>query len=144
MPLRGSYLQRDCYLFFNNLEENLKFEYNKNDIIDIKKTKEKIDKSIKLIDEIWIDMMYEGEYAEFYDKFAKDNNEEELLNESDYVLFDLDEYAIKLPNGNCRYWIYEQELENVKNILIEKKKNIENDINELNINAGVALALLTL
>lgn len=142
MPLYGSYLQRDCYLFFNNLKENLKFKYNKNDIIDIKKTKEKIDKTIKLIDEAWIDMMYEGKYAEYYDKFAKDNNEEELLKESDYVIFSLDEYEIELVNGNYRTWVYEKELYDIRDILKEKKKNIENDINEFNINAGVALALL--
>lgn len=142
MPLYGSYLQRDCYLFFNNLKENLKFKYNKNDIIDIKKTKEKIDKTIKLFDEAWIDMMYEGKYAEYYDKFAKDNNEEELLKESDYVIFSLDEYEIELVNGNYRTWIYEKELYDIRNILKEKKKNIENDINKFNINAGVSLALL--
>lgn len=142
MPLYGSYLQRDCYRFFNNLKENLKFKYNKNDMIDIEKTKKNIEKTIILIDKARMEMMYEGKYSDYYNQFAIDNKEEELLNESDYVLFDLDEYAIKLPNGNCRYWIYEQELQNVKNILIEKKKNIENDINELNINAGVALALM--
>jgi hypothetical protein len=142
MPLYGSYLQRDCYLFFNNLEENLKFSYNKNDIIDIEKTKEKIDKTIKLFDEAWLDMMYEGEFAEYYDKFAKNNNEEELLKESDYVIFSLDEYEIELANGNYRTWVYEKELYDIRDILKEKKKNIENDINEFNINAGVTLALL--
>ena len=142
MPLYGSYLQRDCYLFFNNLEENLKFSYNKNDIIDIEKTKEKIDKTIKLFDEAWLDMMYEGEFAEYYDKFAKNNNEEELLKESDYVIFSLDEYEIELANGNYKTWVYEKELYDIRDILKEKKKNIENDINEFNINAGVTLALL--
>ena len=142
MPLYGSYLHRDCYLFFNNLEENLKFSYNKNDIIDIEKTKEKIDKTIKLFDEAWLDMMYEGEFAEYYDKFAKNNNEEELLKESDYVIFSLDEYEIELANGNYRTWVYEKELYDIRDILKEKKKNIENDINEFNINAGVTLALL--
>jgi|SaaInl85LU_5_DNA_1037374.scaffolds.fasta_scaffold24304_2 hypothetical protein len=142
MPLYGSYLQRECYLFFNNLEENLKFSYNKNDIIDIEKTKEKIDKTIKLFDEAWLDMMYEGEFAEYYDKFAKNNNEEELLKESDYVIFSLDEYEIELANGNYRTWVYEKELYDIRDILKEKKKNIENDINEFNINAGVTLALL--
>ena len=89
-------------------------------------------------------MMYEGEYAEYYDRFAKNNNEEELLKESDYVIFSLDEYRILLENGNYRTWVYEKELYDIRNILEEKKKNIENDINEFNINAGVALALLTL
>lgn len=137
MLLHESYLQRECYLFLNDLKENLKFSYNKNDLIDIEKTKKKLDQTIKLFDEIWLDMMYEGKNAQYYDKFAKDNNEEELLKESDYVLFDLDEYAIKLPNGNSRYWIYEKEIYDIRNILKEKKKNIENDINEFNIRAGI-------
>lgn len=110
MPLYGTHLQRDCFLFFENLEENLKFNYNKNDIISIEKTKESLDKTIKLFDEIWIDMIYEGEFANFYDKFVKDNNEEELLKESDYVIFSLDEYSIELTNGNYRTWVYEKEL----------------------------------
>ena len=53
-------------------------------------------------------MMYEGEYAEYYDRFAKNNNEEELLKESDYVIFSLDEYRILLENGNYRTWVYEK------------------------------------
>jgi hypothetical protein len=142
MPLHGSYLQRDCYLFFNNLEKNLEFKYNKNDIIDIEKTKEKIEKNLSLIKEAYMEMTYEGEYSNYYDNFAKENKEEELLNKSKYVLFDLDEYAIKLSNGNYRYWIYENELEYVIDILIEKKKNIEKELNNINVNAGVALALL--
>ena len=142
MPLHGSYLQRDCYLFFNNLEKNLEFEYNKNDIIDIEKTKEKIEKNLSLIKKAWMEMTYEGEYSDYYDNFAKENKEEELLNKSNYILFELDGYAIKLSNGNYRYWIYENELEYAIDILIKKKKNIEKELNNINVNAGVALALL--
>ena len=95
MPMYGSYLQRDCYRFFENLEENLEFTYNKDDLCDVQKTKEKIEKNIKLFEEVWIDMMYEGENSDYYNKFAKDNSEEELLQVSGYVLFDLDEYYIE-------------------------------------------------
>lgn len=70
-------------------------------------------------------MMYEGEYSDYYDKFAKDNNEENLLYENDYVLFNLDEYTIELPNDNYRYWIYEKELSDVKDILREKNKQLK-------------------
>ena len=52
--------------------------------------------------------------------------------------------SIELANGNYRTWVYETELYNIRNILKEKRKNIENDINEFNINTGVALALLSL
>lgn len=142
MPMYGSYLQRDCYRFFENLEENLEFTYNKDDISDVRKTKEKIEKNIKLFNEAWMDMMYEGEYSEYYDKFAKDNNEEKLLQASDYVLFDLDEYYIELPNGNYRSWVYEVELFDIRKKLKAKICEIEDIINTYNTNAGVALALL--
>lgn len=142
MSLYGTRIQYECFHFFENLEENLKFSYNKDDFTDIQKTKKKIDETIKLFDEIWIDMMYEGEYAEYYDRFAKNNNEEELLKESDYVIFSLDEYRILLENGNYRTWVYEKELYDIRNILKEKKKNIVNDINEFNIRAGISLAFI--
>lgn len=144
MPLHGSHLQLNCSRFFNDLEENLKFKYNKDDIVDIQKVKKELDETIKFIDKAWIDMMYEGEYSEYYDKFARDNNEEELLRESDYVLFDLNEYTIKMPNGNYRYWIYEKELSDVKDILREKKQKNENHIKEFNVRAGVTLAFLAI
>lgn len=144
MPLYGTSTQLNCSRFFNDLEENLKFEYNKDDIADIQKVKKELDETIKFIDEAWLEMMYEGEYSDYYDKFAKDNNEENLLYESDYVLFNLDEYTIELPNDNYRYWIYEKELSDVKDILREKKQTIENYINEFNVRAGVTLALLAM
>ena len=144
MPLYGTSTQLNCSRFFNDLEENLKFEYSKYNIIDIQKVKKELDETIKFIDEAWLEMMYEGEYSDYYDKFAKDNNEENLLYESDYVLFNLDEYIIELPNDNYRYWIYEKELSDVKDILREKKQTIENYINEFNVRAGVTLALLAM
>ena len=142
MPLYGTTEQRFASIFFENLEENLIFKYDENYIIDIIKTEKRLDEIIKFIDEIWLDMMYEGEYAEYYDKFAKENNEEELLKESDYVIFDLDEYHIDIANGNIRYWIYEKELADVKIKLKKAKKDILNDINNLNIRAGIVIAFL--
>ena len=111
---------------------------------DIQKVKKELDKTMNFINEAWMDMMYEGKNSEYYDKFAKDNNEEDLLRESDYVLLDLDEYSIELPNGNYRYWIYEKELSDVIDILREKKLTIQNHISEFNVRAGVTLALLAM
>lgn len=144
MPMYGTYLQRDCYNFFNDLEDNLIFEYDKEDIQDILNAKKKIDDVYNIMKDAWMEMTYEGKQAKYYDDFARDNNEKELLEESGYVLFDLDEYPIKLPNGNLRYWIYEKELYDVRLILRKKKKIIENHINEINVKAGVALALLAI
>ena len=142
MPMYGSYLQRECHRFFENLEENLEFTYNKDDFCDVQKTKEKIEKNIKLFEEVWIDMMYEGENSDYYNKFAKDNSEEELLQVSGYVLFDLDEYYIESSNGNYRNWVYEVELFDIRKKLKAKICEIEDVINTYNTNAGVALALL--
>ena len=86
--------------------------------------------------------MYEGENSDYYNKFAKDNSEEELLQVSGYVLFDLDEYYIELSNGNYRNWVYEVELFDIRKKLKAKICEIEDIINTYNINAGVALALL--
>ena len=142
MPLYGSELQRFASIFFEDLDQNLIFKYDKEDIIDINKTEERLDEIIKYLDEIWMEMMYEGEYAEYYDKFAKENNEEELLKESDYIIFDLDEYHIDIANGNNRTWIYEKEVANVRIELKKTKEKIQNDINNSNIRVGIAIALL--
>ena len=142
MPLYGTELQRFASIFFKNLDDNLIFKYNKFDIIDIKRTEKRLDEKIKYLDEIWMEMIYEGEYAEYYDKFAKENNEEELLKESDYILFDLDEYHIDIANGNYRTWIYEKEVADIKIKLKKTKIEIQNDINDLNIRAGIIIAFL--
>ena len=89
---------------------------HENDMYSIKKTEEKLDKTIKLFDEIWMDMMYEGKNKIYYDKFALEHNEIKLLKESDYVLFDLDEYYIILSDGSYRNWLYEKELEIIKKV----------------------------
>jgi len=129
MPLYGTQLQYEASLFFENLEDNLTFIYNKKDINDMITAMKKLEKTISFIEELWHDMMYQGKFSEYYDKFAKENNEEELLYESDYITFDLDEYYIDIPNGNTRSWIYEKELSDVKTKLNETKKELENNIN---------------
>lgn len=142
MPIHGSELQRFAYNFFEDLDKNLIFKYNEEDIIDIKKTEKRLDEIIKFIYEILMEMMYEGEYAKYYDKFAKENNEEELLKESDYIIFDLDEYNIELANGNYRPWLYEKEVVDIKIKLKKTKKEIQNHINNFNIRSGIAIAFL--
>ena len=52
MPLYGSELQRFASIFFEDLDQNLIFKYDKEDIIDINKTEERLDEIIKFIDEI--------------------------------------------------------------------------------------------
>jgi|TARA_Y100000389_G_scaffold59744_1_gene55870 hypothetical protein len=144
MPMYGNHLQQFAYNFFENKNENMKFSFHENDMYSIKKTEEKLDKTIKLFDEIWMDMMYEGKNKIYYDKFALEHNEIKLLKESDYVLFDLDEYYIILSDGSYRNWLYEKELEIIKNELQNKKKYINKVINDYDIRCGIAIVQLIL
>lgn len=143
MPLYGDYLQRAASEFFNDYNENIKFSFDENDMNSIQKTKNELEETIKLFDKIWLEMMYiENEYQNYYYNFALENNELELLEESDYVIYDLDEYHIKLENNAFRCWIYEKELYDLRKILKTKKKYIDNIINDFNINSAIQLALL--
>lgn len=145
MPLYGDYLQRAASEFFNDYNENIKFSFDENDMNSIQKTKNELEETIKLFDEIWLEMMYiEDEYQNYYYNFALENNELELLEDSDYVIYDLDEYHINLENNAFRYWIYEKELSDLRKILKTKKINIDNIINDFNINSAIQLALLVL
>lgn len=65
------------------------------------------------------------------------------MQKSDYILYDLDLYYIKTKNGkHGRNWIYDIELEEIKNILNNVLKKIDEQILSYDIRAGIALALL--
>jgi len=75
--------------------------------------------------------------------FADNYGEKNLLEESDYVIFDLDEYSVDTLNGDgTRNWIYECELCNFKKKLLENKKRLKEALIESYISVGVSLALL--
>tara|TARA_B110000444_G_scaffold157482_1_gene147234 strand:+ start:587 stop:1024 length:438 start_codon:yes stop_codon:yes gene_type:complete len=143
MPLYGSHLQRKVAEIFNNLGEKLELTYDENNIYEIQQSISKIDTMQKIINEAWIDMEYCGENAQYYDNFASKYGETLLLEESDYITFDLDEYTVGTLSGDReRTWIYESELSLINDKMREKRIIIEDHITLFDVRAAVALALL--
>jgi hypothetical protein len=136
-------MQYQAACFFNDLNNNLTFNYNKNNIKDIYNTKDKVKNTINFIDNLWMDMTYEGKFKKYLDTKAIEYEETELMLKSDYILYDLDLYYIKTKNSKHeRNWIYDVELEEIKNILYDILKKLDDQILSYDIRAGVALALL--
>ena len=136
-------MQYQAACFFNDLNNNLTFNYNKNNIRDIYNTKDKVKNTINFIDNLWMEMTYEGKFKKYLDTKAIEYEETELMLKSDYILYDLDLYYIKTKNSKHeRNWIYDVELEEIKNILYDILKKLDDQILSYDIRAGVALALL--
>jgi len=136
-------MQYQAACFFNDLNNNLTFNYNKNNIRDIYNTKDKVKNTINFIDNLWMEMTYEGKFKKYLDAKAVEYEETELMLKSDYILYDLDLYYIKTKNSKHeRNWIYDVELEEIKNILYDILKKLDDQILSYDIRAGVALALL--
>jgi len=136
-------MQYQAACFFNDLNNNLTFNYNKNNIRDIYNTKDKVKNTINFIDNLWMEMTYEGKFKKYLDAKAVEYEETELMLKSDYILYDLDLYYIKTKNiKHERNWIYDVELEEIKNILYDILKKLDDQILFYDIRAGIALALL--
>ena len=135
-------IQREIAEFYKNRKDIMKevFCYS---IRENEEEQQKIDKYINLIDEAWMEMEYQRYHKEYYMNFADNYGEKNLLEESDYVIFDLDEYSVDTLNGDgTRNWIYECELCNFKKKLLENKKRLKEALIESYISVGVSLALL--
>ena len=136
-------MQYQAACFFNDLNNNLTFNYNKNNIKDIYNTKDKVKNTINFIDNLWMDMTYEGKFKKYLDTKAIEYEETDLMLKSDYILYDLDLYYIKTKNRKHeRNWIYDVELEEIKNTLNDILKKLNDQILSYDIRAGIALALL--
>jgi hypothetical protein len=144
MPMHGSYMQRQVADIFNNLDEKLELIYDENNIYEIQQAIAKIDTMQKIIREAWMDMEYCGEYAQFYDNFASEYGETLLLKESNYIIFDLDEYTVDTLSGDSheRTWIYESELWLIKDKMQKKRNIMDYHITQFDVRAAIALALL--
>jgi hypothetical protein len=122
MPHVEINLQREIAEFYKNRKDIMK-EVVCYSIRENEEEQNKIDKNINLIDEAWMEMEYQRYHKEYYMNFADNYGEKNLLEESDYVIFDLDEYSVDTLNGDgTRNWIYECELCNFKKKLLENKK----------------------
>jgi superoxide dismutase len=142
MPHVEINLQREIAEFYKNRKDIVK-EVVCYSIRENEEEQNKIDKNINLIDEAWMEMEYQRYHKEYYMNFADNYGEKNLLEESDYVIFDLDEYSVDTLNGDgTRNWIYECELCNFKKKLLENKKRLKEALIESYISVGVSLALL--
>jgi len=136
-------MQYQAACFFNDLDNNLTFHYDKNNIRDIYCARDKVKNTITFIDNLWMEMTFEGKFKKYLDAKAIEYEETDLMLKSDYILYDLDLYYIKTKNGKHeRNWIYDVELEEIKNILNNILKNLDEQILFYDIRAAIALALL--
>ena len=110
MPHVEINLQREIAEFYKNRKDIMK-EVVCYSIRENEEEQNKIDKNINLIDEAWMEMEYQRYHKEYYMNLADNYGEKNLLEESDYVIFDLEEYSMDTLNcDGTRNWIYECEL----------------------------------
>lgn len=142
MPHTEIALQREIAEFYKNRKDIIK-EVICYSIRENEEELRKIDKYINLIDEAWMEMEYQKHHIDYYANFANNYGEKHLLEESCYIIFDLDEYRVDTLNGDGkRNWIYECELCDFKKKLLKKKRKLKEALIETHISVGVSLALL--
>ena len=135
-------IQREIAEFYKNRKDIMK-EVVCYSIRENEEEQQKIDKYINLIDEAWMEMEYQKNHIDYYANFANNYGEKHLLEESGYIIFDLDEYRVDTLNGDGkRNWIYECELCDFKKNLLENKRKLKEALIETHISVGVSLALL--
>lgn len=135
-------IQREIAEFYKNRKDIMK-EVVCYSIRENEEEQQKIDKYINLIDEAWMEMEYQKNHIDYYANFANNYGEKHLLEESCYIIFDLDEYRVDTLNGDGkRNWIYECELCDFKKNLLKNKRKLKEALIETHISVGVSLALL--
>ena len=135
-------IQREIAEFYKNRKDIMK-EVVCYSIRENEEEQQKIDKYINLIDEAWMEMEYQKNHIDYYANFANNYGEKNLLEESGYIIFDLDEYRVDTLNGDGkRNWIYECELCDFKKNLLKNKRKLKEALIETHISVGVSLALL--
>ena len=135
-------IQREIAEFYKNRKDIMK-EVVCYSIRENEEEQQKIDKYINLIDEAWMEMEYQKNHIDYYANFANNYGEKHLLEESGYIIFDLDEYRVDTLNGDGkRNWIYECELCDFRKNLLENKRKLKEALIETHISVGVSLALL--
>ena len=135
-------IQREIAEFYKNRKDILK-EVVCYSIRENERLQKMIDKYINIIDEAWMEMEYQKRHLDYYANFANNYGEKHLLEESGYIIFELDEYRVDTLNGDGkRNWIYECELCDFKKNLLENKRKLKEALIETHISVGVSLALL--
>lgn len=138
----GFNLQNDANKIFNNKDKYTNISIS-NCIYQLENDLKYLNKISNIIFDIYMDLMYLGEHKSYYDNFSKTYNETNLLIDSDYVLFDLDEFYVSTVDGKSkRNWLYNSELILVRDSIFKQKEIIKDKINENNVKVAISLALL--
>jgi hypothetical protein len=135
-------IQREIAEFYNNRKDIMK-EAICYSIRENERLQKMIDKNLKLIDEAWMEMEYQKYNQDYYASFANNYGEKHLLEESGYIILDLDEYCVDTLNGDGkRNWIYECELGDFRKKLLKNKKKLTEILVESQVSAALAIAIL--
>ena len=135
-------IQREIAEFYNNRKDILK-EAICYSIRENERLQKMIDKNLNLIDEAWMEMEYQKNHIDYYANFANNYGEKHLLEESGYIIFELDEYRVDTLNGDGkRNWIYECELCDFKKNLLKNKKKLNDILVESQVSSALAITML--
>ena len=135
-------IQREIAEFYNNRKDIMK-EVVCYSIRENERLQKMIDKNLNLIDKAWMEMEYQKNHIDYYANFANNYGEKNLLEESGYIIFDLDEYRVDTLNGDGkRNWIYECELCDFKKNLLENKNKLNDILVESQVSSALAITML--
>jgi len=138
----GFDLQNDARKIFNEKDKYINFPIS-DSIYQLENDLNFLNKVYNILFDIYMDLMYCGEHTSYYDNFAETYSETELLIDSGYVLFDLDDFYVSTVDGKAkRNWLYDSEIISMKDNVVEQKNKIKDKINEINVKVGISIALL--
>jgi hypothetical protein len=86
-------------------------------------------------------MYYVDEYDDILNTIIN-FNENSILEKSQYLIYDLDGYAINLNNNNYRQWVYKYEIDLYIKMCNNNINSLEKAITLHNISAAIEIALI--
>lgn len=138
----GFDLQNDARKIFNEKDKYINILIS-DSIYQLENDLFFLNKVYNILFDIYMDLMYCGEHTAYYDNFAETYSETELLIDSGYVLFDLDDFYVSTVDGKAkRNWLYDSEIISMKDSVLKQKNKIKDKINEINIKVGISIAIL--
>lgn len=138
----GFDLQNDARKIFNEKDKYINILIS-DSIYQLENDLFFLNKVYNILFDIYMDLMYCGEHTAYYDNFAETYSETELLIDSGYVLFDLDDFYVSTVDGKAkRNWLYDSEIISMKDSVLKQKNKIKDKINEINVKVGISIAIL--
>jgi|UniRef100_A0A6C0JPP8 hypothetical protein len=138
----GFDLQNDASKIFNDKDKYINIPIS-DSISQLEYDLKFLNKVYNILFDIYMDLIYYGKHKSYYDNFAVTYNETELLIDSGYVLFDLDDLYVSTIDGKAkRNWLYDSEIISMKDSVVKQKNKIKDRINEINVKVGISIALL--